>query len=306
MPTFHVERSILIDAPLDPVRELVRDFRHWPRWSPWLVMEPEARLDFPPDGKSYTWDGRVIGKGCISLDVELPDRLTHTVLFIKPFRSSAVTGFEFAESGSGTIVKWSMRGKLPFFLFFMKRMMSAWIGSDYDRGLLMLKDLAETGEVLSSLASHGVEPVAAIDYVGIRNQCLCSDIGTKVRRDFGRLGEWLEANSLAPAGPMFSIYHKWDLVRDAADYTCAVPMPVAPEPLPEGFERGTVPAGRAYVMVHTGAYRHLGNAWAAGMARARARIYQPRRGEAPLEIYRNTPEETAEGGLVTEIRIPAR
>ena len=36
-----------------------------------------------------------------------------------------------------------MEGTLPIFLFFMKKKMSAMVGSDYERGLAMLKELLE-------------------------------------------------------------------------------------------------------------------------------------------------------------------
>lgn len=306
MPSFQVERSIRIEAPLDTVRPLVRDFRQWPRWSPWLVAEPETKLDFSDDGRSYSWDGRFTGAGSLTLDDEAPVSLKHTIRFLRPFRSTSKVGFTFKEDGGATTVTWTMSGSLPFFLFFMKPMMAAWIGSDYRRGLLMLKDLAETGEVLSKIDFQGVEEVSAIDFVGIRNGHACSNIGPEVRRDFERLGDWLSSNSLVPSGPMFMICHKWDLVRDHAECTCAVPLAASPDPLPDGFHAGTTPGGRAYVLLHTGAYRHLGNAWAAGMMRARGKEFRSLRGVAPMEIYRNTPGETPEAELVAEVRMPAR
>lgn len=305
MPRFHVQRSIEIEAPLESIRPLIHDFPTWPKWSPWLVAEPDTQLDFAPDGSSYAWDGRFTGRGRITIDHELPDRLGYSLLFLKPYRSTSRTGFEFKETNGTTVVTWSMDGSLPFFLFFMKKPMCAWIGSDYERGLLMLKDLAEKGEVPSRLEFPGIEPVSAIPYVGIRGSCPTAEIAPHMERGFGRLGDWLSANSLVPSGPMFSIYHKWDMVHGRAEYTCAVPLDAAPAPLPDGFHGETVPGGKAYVILHTGAYRHLGNGWAAGMMRARAREFRCPRGEAPMEIYRNDPGDTPENGLVTEIRMPA-
>ena len=304
MPAFHTERSISIDAPVDAVRGLVRDLRKWPQWSPWLLAEPDAKLDFGPDGKWYSWDGRIVGKGSITLENGSPDRLGYTIRFLKPFRSTGTVGMHLAETDGGTEVTWTMRGTLPFFLFFMKPAMAAWIGADYRRGLLMLKDLAETGKILSRIEFQGIEPVAAIDYVGIRVRGSCSNIGPEMEKAFQKLAAWLEANSLAPTGPVFSIHRKWHPVRDVAEFTCAVSVSPPPAGLPDDFHAGTIPGGRSYVVLHTGAYRHLGNAWAAGIMRARAGIFRRRRNRPPIEIYRNRPDRTPEAELVTEIRIP--
>jgi uncharacterized membrane protein len=34
MPTYRVEKSIVIDVPIDQVYASVRDFRKWAHWSP--------------------------------------------------------------------------------------------------------------------------------------------------------------------------------------------------------------------------------------------------------------------------------
>ena len=63
MPRFSVSRTILIQAPLQTVHATVRDFKQWPVWSPWLIAEPDCRVTYADDGKSYTWDGRITGSG---------------------------------------------------------------------------------------------------------------------------------------------------------------------------------------------------------------------------------------------------
>ena len=60
MPAFSVSESILIDSPIDEVHRLVFDFKEWVPWSPWLSAEPDCKLDYSEDGKSYSWDGKVI------------------------------------------------------------------------------------------------------------------------------------------------------------------------------------------------------------------------------------------------------
>ena len=63
MPLFTVSKSIRIAAPVQQVYDLVRDFKSWPLWSPWLIAEPSAKLGYSDDGRSYTWDGSITGSG---------------------------------------------------------------------------------------------------------------------------------------------------------------------------------------------------------------------------------------------------
>lgn len=46
MPAFQVKRSIIINAPVNDVKASLIDFRQWPIWSPWLIMEPETKLNY--------------------------------------------------------------------------------------------------------------------------------------------------------------------------------------------------------------------------------------------------------------------
>ena len=50
MPKMNVKRSIVINAPKTKTKEFLSDFRNWKSWSPWLVCEPEAKLDYADDG----------------------------------------------------------------------------------------------------------------------------------------------------------------------------------------------------------------------------------------------------------------
>lgn len=305
MPAFSVSRSIHIDAPIEKVHGLVRDFRHWPAWSPWLIAEPDARVTFAPDGSGYSWDGRITGSGEMSVVSEnAPTLIGCTLTFLKPWKSTNSVGLALAESEGGTHLTWSMDGKLPWFMFWMKSMMTAFVGSDFQRGLLMLKDLAESGGVPSKLDFPGIREVAARRYIGITTECPIAGIGPHMQKDFARLGEWLGRSGLQPSGPAFSICPKWDPVKGITRYTACIPLDEVPSNHP--FESGELAAGRAYLVRHTGPYRHLGNAWAAGMMHARAKVFPSSRSAPPFEVYENDPAETPDHALVTLVHLPAR
>ncbi|MBV2090223.1 MAG: polyketide cyclase, partial [Candidatus Thiodiazotropha sp. (ex Ctena orbiculata)] len=42
---FVVSRSLAIGVAKEEVFEKIKDFKSWPEWSPWLMHEPETRLE---------------------------------------------------------------------------------------------------------------------------------------------------------------------------------------------------------------------------------------------------------------------
>jgi uncharacterized protein YndB with AHSA1/START domain/DNA gyrase inhibitor GyrI len=307
VPKFNVDKSIHIAAPIKTVYQMVRDFQQWPAWSPWLLAEPDCRLRYPADGKGYSWDGKIVGSGEMEiLGEEAPHRIECRLTFLKPWKSHNTTGFVFTEKDGGTEVTWSMEGSLPWFMFWMKQMMTAFIGMDYQRGLLMLKDCLETGSNPSRLEFRPNVQVSGKPYIGVRTECGLDEIDAAMERDLTKLMGWLRERAEESAGPAFSIYHKWDMVRQRTNYTLCLPLRSLPVDLAGGFASGELPSGPAYTVKHTGPYRHLGNAWSVGMMHARAKLFKMDKKREHFEVYENNPEEVGENELVTVVHFPQR
>ncbi len=308
MPKIHVSKSVVIEKPIDVVYDAVRDFRQWPEWSPWLITDPECQVTYADDGKQYAWDGKVVGAGEMTIcGEEKPSRIDYDLQFIKPFKSRAAVAFAFAQKDGGTEVSWIMDSSLPFFLFFLKNMMTAFVGMDYERGLTMLKDKLETGTVPSELKFPGDTSMEACDYIGIKRQCTIVDIGPTMEADFKKLKEWLTSNPDAkPSCKPFSIYHQWNPVKGITEYTIGIPLEKALDAAPDGFVAATRPACQTFQIEHTGAYRHLGNAWSAGFFRVRNKVISQNRKIHPFETYENDPAETEENDLVTVVHFPLK
>lgn len=305
MPKLIVERSILIQAPAGDIYSKVRDLHQWPKWSPWLVVEREAKLVFAEDGRSYSWDGEIIGSGDIHLlDEQENQSLKLRLTILKPWKSQSDVSFTFSEEDGGTRVTWRMDGSLPFFMFFMKGMMEAFIGIDYERGLGMLKDLVELGGVTSSLSYDADASYPGCQYVGIRRSCSIAELGDRLTADFKTLGEWACANPQETSAKPITIYSKWELVKARAEYTVGIPVAQIPETLPDGFMSGELPACRAYSIEHVGPYRHLSNAWSAGICRSRAKLFKQSKRIFPFEVYETDPESAPEEVLVTKVYFP--
>ncbi|GAB4248519.1 MAG: SRPBCC family protein [Ekhidna sp.] len=307
MPKIKIERAITIEATSEKVFNVLNDFNQWPIWSPWLLMEPEAKVTVARDGRSYEWEGSRVGSGNMSILDECDNEsIDFDLIFLKPWKSKARTSFKLQQEGSATKVTWVMDSSLPFFMFFMKRMMEAFVGADYERGLDMLKAYVETGTVLSRLDFKGYEIFDGNSWVGVNTTCSIDDTEKRMPEDFGKIWSFAEKNPDLIDGEAFTIYHKWDLVKNIVSYTAAIPVKKIPEALPEGFVTGQIPATRVYVLRHVGRYQHLGNAWSTLYSMQRNKEFKPKKGIHPFEVYRNNPATTPENELIADIHFAVK
>ena len=303
MPKTYVDKSIYIGKSPSEIFEIISDFHTWEHWSPWLIVEPSAKVNVREDGKYYEWSGDVVGVGNMTvLSENKPLHLHCDLTFLKPWKSTAKINFHLKEEGFGTRVHWQMDGSLPFFMFFLKKMMQAFVGTDFSRGLNMLKDYIEDGKVHSQLEFVGMQEYAGCQYVGIRSECSMEEMAESMRNNFEKLMEYFmaEQQEIMDGNP-FSIYHKWNLVKGRVSYTAAVPVKSIPKDVPAGTMQGKVPSTKIHVVRHTGAYIHAGNPWSAQMSMERAKKFKRNKSIHPMEVYLNSPKNTAPKDLITEV-----
>lgn len=307
MTKLFIERTENITAPLNQVFSKVNDFHEWPKWSPWLIMEPDVKLEIADDGKSYSWEGDRVGSGNMKILEEKENEFIRCELnFLKPWKSSSTTEFRFSHKDANTQVSWNMDGSLPFFMFWMKTSMEAYVGADYERGLAMLKEYAESGELHTKLEFPGTVTFEGLNWIGIETRCSLDVIAAQMEADFGMLRAYGEKHTEHTTGEMLTIYKKWDLVKNQVHYIAAMGVIETPEGLPESFTSGSIPATRATRVNHIGAYRHVGNAWSTGYAMMRNKEFKYNKKVDAFEIYRNNPAVTPEKELLTELHFPCK
>ena len=148
---FTVERTTTISASPAAVFEQVNDFHHWDAWSPWLDLDPQARIsiDGPSSGEGaiYRWSGNAdVGEGSMTILESRPDELIRIKLeFIRPFAGANTVEFTFKPEGEQTSVTWSMFGNKNFVskAICMFVSMDDMIGGKFDEGLARLKKVVE-------------------------------------------------------------------------------------------------------------------------------------------------------------------
>lgn len=309
MPKTFVQESTLIKASRDQVFDYVTNLNHWSVWSPWLCVEPTASVHVSSDGKSVgsvsTWDGEVVGKGENEIKVLDPGkRMELELRIIKPWKSTSEVLFDFEDAGDETKVTWTMNGSVPWFMFWMKSMLENMIGMDYDRGLRMLKEQIETGEVLSKVNVRGVQPVGPIHMVGVRKDCSMETINKAMDEAICETMEKVEAAGVETEGCLMAVYHEFDPKHRTFGFTAGA-MLLDPNAEVSGLSSWSCDQIQAFQVEHIGCYDNVGNGWSAAYSYVRYKKLKQSK-MATFEIYRNDPSDTPTAELITDIFLPLR
>ncbi len=307
MPKMQIVKTKQINAPVSKVFSILSDMSSWSKWSPWLIMDPEATVDVADDNKSYSWEGKRVGAGHMSISKEDNNKsINYDLTFLKPWKSTAKVKFEIKEKDRGAEVAWHMDSSLPWFMFWMKKMMIAFIGNDYERGLNLLKDYVEDGQIHSKLNWLGESQFPGCDYIGIRRKCTIDDMPTVMKKDFEDLLDYCRSVEGTDHTKAFSMYHKFDFVKGNASYTAGIPVPKIPSNLSAKFFVGKIPPTKIYTVEHIGPYEHLGNAWTTIYTMHRNKEIKGRKNIHPFETYGNSPLDTDPKDLITHINFAVK
>ncbi|MDP2272644.1 MAG: SRPBCC family protein [Archangium sp.] len=164
--TFEIKRSLLINAPAEVVYDQVDDFKSWNAWSPWDQMDPTMKRTFNevPSGvgAGYAWVGnKDVGEGNMKItDAKPPEHLGLDLNFTAPFAANNRTDFDFAKTGEGTTVTWTMSGTNNFVSKAMSLFMDMdkMVGPDFEKGLASMKKVSE-----EAAAKQAADAKAAAD-----------------------------------------------------------------------------------------------------------------------------------------------
>jgi hypothetical protein len=154
-PKAHMERSVVVAAPLAVVFQQVASFQKFNTWSPWTKMDPIAKqtIEGPPVGvgAKMSWDGPETGKGSQwTVEYEENKRVKNAMAF-EGMEGAIFAEFILEEVPKGTKIVWTYDGDVSetgftnkmmtkmFYAFILESM----LGKQYEDGLNDLKKLAE-------------------------------------------------------------------------------------------------------------------------------------------------------------------
>lgn len=146
----HVEREIVVNAPRAQVFAYLNDIKNQEAWSPWLKMDPNAKLAYSgPDsgvGAISTWDGnKDLGKGEQEIkSVTKNERINIELRFEKPMEGISQSYFITEDAGEGqTKVRWGFDSEMKFPCNIISMFMQGYMEGIFDKGLADLKAVLE-------------------------------------------------------------------------------------------------------------------------------------------------------------------
>lgn len=302
-----IAKRVHINAPSSKVYQVLTDMNNWRMWSPWIIAEPEANINVRSDNRAYDWEGNRLGAGAMEItNTKENQQVEYDLNFLKPWKSYAAIKFDLKESQGGTDVTWHMDSSLPWFMFWMKNQMEGFVGSDYERGLKLLKDYVEDGEAHSKLSWNGIKEYPGCTFIGIKRSSSQADMPKIMQADFEKLIAFSKDLEGAKMQESFSQYHKFDFVKKTASYTSGVPVASAPSNLPADMFVGKLAPTKVYQIQHLGPYDHIGNAWATGHMMMRNKEFKGSKRYHPFETYGNSPTNTHKNELISYVNFPLK
>lgn len=309
----HIERTVTINKPAAQVYAIISDLGQWNTWSPWIHSEPTAKTVLNGNaqevGQNQSWDGEVIGSGKMTIELLETNQKVHIKLeFFKPWKSLSTVTFDIRNEGAhSTKVTWVMNGSLPWFMFFFKNMMEAYMSYDFDRGLAMLKEYAETGAVSSKSIYQGQKPQESFQIAGKKTSCAITELSKHMQDDYGQMTQLMQKGEFTQPKKAMAIYHKFDIPKGVCEYTAAYVYEADQNvKAPSGYELKKFSPHQALVVDHYGAYRHLGNPWSMAMSYQRGKKMKLRKDVPMYEIYVTMPDGRPEKDIHTQILMPVK
>lgn len=146
---WHVEQSIVIDAPPETVHPYVENFRNWPDWAGWNdALDPTLRREYEgPEsgvGAVQRWQGEKMGRGELTITKSDPQAGVWYDGKIETDEVNAHGSITYEPAAEGTRVIWTDTGQLPpiiggYFAGFVETALA----DHFQTGLERLKTLAE-------------------------------------------------------------------------------------------------------------------------------------------------------------------
>jgi uncharacterized membrane protein len=145
----NVSRQIEVNAAPEMIHAYVADLNQWPKWSPWLELDPTIQTTIgnvsSGVGASQSWVGQS-GSGALTI---VQSHESDGIVYHLTFDGDStvyVAGLRYASQGDSTLVSWYMTGEMKPIIIgnYFAQLMDGFIGKDFENGLAKLKQVVES------------------------------------------------------------------------------------------------------------------------------------------------------------------
>ncbi|NVO05317.1 MAG: SRPBCC family protein [Rhodoferax sp.] len=302
-----VNRTRLIDAPIDAVFAQVQDFAHWDAWNPWLAHSPEARLTISnpgnQPGSTCAWDSPRAGAGLFALVAsKASTRIQHTLRIQQPFLVHGRSTWTFAERDGKTEVRWQLKARVAFFMRAFSPTVRATLDLDCRYGLDRLASLLEPAHAARyQLTLLGPREVPACRYVYQSYEGPIQALPNALHQTLAALRAQLRAQGVTETGAPLAFYLKTNIKLRTT--VCLMGLPVGDADV-GALQVREMPAHVAYGARLQGGTDALELAWYLAMQSLTHDQRKPDQRLPPFENYLQLADTTHSNDSVTEVNIP--
>ena len=262
--SYHIERSIEIEASREIVYEQVRLFKNFTNWSPWHFMDNDMKTSIEGSdgevGTVYKWssNNKNVGKGSQKLVSVKPGRLDYDIdMGLEPSKSYFLLEGDSAKSK----ITWAMDMYLPFLMkaggLFTD--LNGFVGKDFENGLANLKKYCEA---LAPKKYRGYKVVETelvpTYYAAVRQVVEFQNIPKFFTDNFGMAVQEAEKVGAKMAGHPSGLFWSYDTLAMKTDMAAGVPLDKQVK-IMSGIEIVSV-GGKALVIDYLGDYANTGEA----------------------------------------------
>jgi effector-binding domain-containing protein/carbon monoxide dehydrogenase subunit G len=211
-----VERSATIGAPQATLFTLLNSFKQFNKWSPWFELDPAAKYTHEGPGAGVgaklSWVGnpRTLGSGSQTITASEPYETIAADVDFGQGGGPAKQVYTLAAEGTGTKLTWSMDvdlGMNPIARYFGLGFEGT-IGKDFDRGLVLLKALAESLPK-ADFAGLQIEAVlveaAPVAFVATSSPRNDGALTAAIAKAYAALGAFMAVHKVKQAGAPITI-----------------------------------------------------------------------------------------------------
>lgn len=147
-----VQRSVVINKPVQEVFEYLVSLQNMENYSPWQAKDPKAKHIYKGTGTTvgsvHRWESEhpEVGVGEQEIkSIQVNEEIVSELRFEEPFESTSEGFFKFKSVANGTQVTWGYNGNFGFVESIIMRFMDMdkVLGGDFEQGLNKVKTILE-------------------------------------------------------------------------------------------------------------------------------------------------------------------
>lgn len=269
---YQVERTVNINAPKQIIWKNIASFKAMDEWSPWREMDPNQTTEYFGEegevgsGTRWVGDPETVGTGSQELILSDPmNRIETKLKFEVPWEAENDVYITLADAESGFDVTWGFTGKMAFPMNVLLPIIGIeeGVGSDFEKGLQKLKEIAENQTNLGTYQKWEVKLInhEDLNFVAISDTLSINDMEAFFSKNFPMLYGSVTQNQIEMAGMPSALFYYWDEENNSTYVSAAIPL--ATNAKIEGLESISISSGKAIQIDYYGAYEGSGDAhWA--------------------------------------------